>query len=196
MTTYKNYEICPFAPDESSTTSVDYATKRSIVASVAGTSRVVDAWGAPKQSHTLTLFADGRESINQVREFIARRKGRVVPFWLPIPGLVAAAPASAGAKNLSVISAGFASNVFPTGTRRFIFASGQGNQIMAAAAGPNTDSLTLEDGLLAPIAGGQSVPFLVLCRLATDEVELFFEHANFMHAAIPLVELFREPADA
>ena len=83
MTAYLTFDVLEIEPN-SRDQSPDGFT-RSFVRLDPGLGEVSvdDQGGTPIMSHSFSWFLDGRTNIDAFRTFIAARRGKAVPFWLP-----------------------------------------------------------------------------------------------------------------
>jgi hypothetical protein len=144
---------------------------------------------------------DGRAEIAAYRAWVARRRGRQAPFWLPTwqHDLVQALDAPAGSAALVVQKTGYTRYQFPQGARRYLCVTmldGSGaryyRHVVSAAEGDTTETLGLDSplSLTAAVAVGSCmVSFLQLVRLASDEPELAWHTRDVAEAQFDCVEL-------
>lgn len=198
---YKGYEVLTETADRGAATSARHARGLSVIASTVGRRLVLDRWGVPSVVRSFSWVAFGRPEVAALRAFIARRKGRVAPCWLPTgqADLTLAQSASAGADRLVIRRAGYASLVFPTGSgRRYITVSRQDGTLQAVQINSaldnqdGTETLVLSDTLHESYQAGAHFSYLVLCRLDSDEVRLAFTSPSVCEAQLSFVELPKE----
>jgi hypothetical protein len=142
---------------------------------------------------------DGRTEIQSYRDFIAARKGALVPVWVPTwnRDLEMDADLSAGNMNLSISKIGYTKFMFPTVARRhiaFLLADGTRHyrKITGASEGSSNEVLTLDGSIGVLIPKATMVCFLTLVRLATDEPELVWHNRDLAEAVLDFVELPKE----
>lgn len=192
---YKNIEVLSDRLDASAAEKSTLGSKLSIVSSTVGVARVIDQRGIPARARSIRLFAHGRKYISELRGFIARRKGRVVPFWLSgaSSALVSAAAAAAGTNKISVIACGYSDGVFVRAAGRYLDIAGQYVKVTSSVDNGNgTETLTLEDNLAGSVAAGDTISFLGIFRLSSDENRIDFEHVELASSGLDIVELGRE----
>lgn len=198
---YKGYEVLTETPDRGAATTARHERGLSVIASTVGKRLVLDRWGVPSVIRSFTWAAFGRPEVAALRAFIARRKGRVVPCWVPTgqADLTLAQAASAGADRITILRVGYASLVFPTGSgRRHLAVSkrdgtSQAVQITSAIDNQDgTESLVLDSTLPESYPAGAHMSYLVLCRLESDLVRLAFTTPHTAEAQLSFVELPKE----
>lgn len=201
MPIYQGFDVLELEPSATGERSTDYACSTFRHDSRVGKLRVADRSGvAVARPGGFVWLMEGRAEIQAYRDFIAARKGALVPFWVPSwqHDLVMAADLTAGNVSLLVSKIGYTKFMFPTAARRhlaFILADGTKyyRTVTAAAEGTDTETLTLASaiGVLVP-AASTMVSFLTLCRLAVDDPELTWHTRDVAEAVLDFVELPQE----
>jgi hypothetical protein len=142
---------------------------------------------------------DGRTEIQTYRDFIAARRGALVPVWVPTwnRDLEMDTDLSAGNVNLSISKIGYTKFMFPTAARRhiaFLLADGTRHyrRITGASEGGSNEVLTLDSSIGVLIPKATMVSLLTLCRLAKDEPELTWHNRDLAEAVLDFVELPKE----
>lgn len=140
-----------------------------------------------------------RAEIQVWRDFIAARRGALVPFWTPTwnRDLEMDADLAMGNANLSVSKIGYTKFMFPAVARRhvaFLLADGTRHyrKVTAASEGANNEVLTLDSGISVLAPKGTMVSFLTLTRLASDEPELAWHNRDLAESVLDFVELPKE----
>ncbi len=196
MTNYKGYELPDLTPNVESGTNSTASASLSIVSSAVGARHVRDRRGMPAMSRELTITATGLEQVQALRGFIARRKGRVVPFWLTTgqADAILALPAATGATALTIKSTGYA-GVFAVGNARRNLKLPNGQAVKATALttnGNGTETLYIDTPLTSPLAADAILICLVLCRLAGEDVALRFYSTHNAETTVGVIELPKE----
>ncbi len=201
MPTYQGFDVLELEPSATSERSTDYTRSVFRHDSRTGKLRVTDRSGvAVARPGGFVWLMEGRAEIQSYRDFIAARKGALVPFWVPSwqHDLLMAADLMAGNVSLLVSKIGYAKFMFPTVARRhiaFLLADGTKfyRKVTAAVEGTDTETLTFDSsiGVLVP-AASTMVSFLTLCRLAVDDPELTWHTRDVAEAILDFVELPQE----
>ena len=147
-----------------------------------------------------------RDEITACRAWLALRRGRLTPFWLPSGqhDLVLAADVAPGSVTMVIQASGYTRYQFPAAARRYLCVTlldGSGTRyyrrVTAAVAGVGTETLTL-DAAFGPTtvipAGRSRISFLHLVRLASDAPELQWHTRDTAEIALECVELPGEVA--
>lgn len=193
MKTYLNYEVFSQPLNEADPGQERRAGKLSVVSSSVGMSRVYDKRGFPVRTRTVNLVAAGAQAVQELRAFVLRRRGRVVPVWMRtgLADLVVATEAVVGATLVNLQSPQYAA-LFASGARSHLWIGGEPYEVQAATAGAMTTTVQLKVGLNAAVAAGARVEHLLLYRLSADEVAIDFEGTDFASAALELTEIPNE----
>ncbi len=146
----------------------------------------------------LTWICQSRSAVAALLAFLADRRGRAVPFWLPTwrQDLTLSQAALSGASTLRVHRTGYGERVFPTGPyRRRLALRPPGGTVAAREVlsvtdmGDGTEQLTLQATIPADLPLGSMVMHLMLCRLDRDLVPLEFTTTTLARATFPVREL-------
>jgi hypothetical protein len=199
--TYQGFEVLEIEPSATGERTNDYTRSIFRHDSRTGKLRAADRGGvAVVRPGGFIWLMEGRAEIQTYRDFIAARKGALVPFWVPTwqHDLQMATDLVSGNVNLSVVNIGYTKFMFPTPARRhlaFILADGTKyyRKVTAATEGTDTETMTLDSsiGVLVP-AASTMVSFLTLCRLAVDDPELAWHTRDVAEAVLDFVELPQE----
>lgn len=160
---------------------------------------VLDRSGTSFQEIEFPWFLSGRSDIQQFRDFVDRRMGSLVPFWVPTwrADLVLDADAPSNSAAISVKACGYSSRMFPSTARRYLaIRTPTGGWIYRKATSASevasSESIGLDSQLGVTLPAGTAVSFLVLCRLADDAAELDWKTAGIATAKTRFLELPRE----
>jgi hypothetical protein len=166
----------------------------------------VRTWPSPVLEHPFLWTLEGRAAITDFLHWVAWRRGRYAEFWMPAWrwDLPVAAAAGSGDDELVIAAIGYTAALFPHECRRHL-------AILTAAAGvititprrveaaidngDGTETLTLDLPLGVAVDADTPVGFLVLVRLASDDVDLVWHHREVVEATVRLVELPRQLAE-
>lgn len=201
MPTYQGSDVLELEPSDLGDRAMNYTRSVFRHDSRTGKLRVLDRSGvAILQPSGFVWLMEGRAEIQAYRDFIAARKGALVPFWVPTwrHDLQMSVDLASGNVNLSVTKIGYTKFMFSTPARRhlaFLLADGTKyyRKVTAAAESTDTETLTLDSSIsvLVP-AASTMLCFLTLCRLAVDDPELAWHNRDLAEAVLDLVELPQE----
>jgi hypothetical protein len=202
-TTYRGHDLLTVMPnarddrDQAARIAVAEVDPRTGQASRART------WPAPVLEHPFLWTLDGRAAITDFLHWVAWRRGRYAEFWMPAWrwDLPVAAAAGSGDDALVIADVGYTTAMFPFECRRHlaILTAAAGvitvtpRRVEAAVVnGDGTETLTLDLPLGVAVDADTPVGFLVLVRLASDEIDLVWHHRDVAETAVRLVELPRQ----
>lgn len=201
MTSYKNHEVLTAVKDRTADSNASLSRGLSIVASAVGKHLVLDRWGVPRIVRTFDYTALSRPEVAELKAFLARRRGRVVPCWVPTDNadLLLAQPALANEASLDVVAAGYTSNAFRGGNgRRHIAIKLAGGarfcaKVISCTENPDgTERLALDAAVPQTLPAGTAVSFLTLCRLESDASTITYMSPHVASARLSFVELPKE----
>lgn len=164
-----------------------------------GMTYVRDRSGISFQSFPFRWFIDGRAAVQTFRDFVDRRAGALVPFWVPTgrEDMTLSQQAASGSNAIVVRSAGYTARMFPDVSRRYLAIRNPNGGwlyrkvLSAGVAGEEeTIGLDAQHGVLLP--AGTAVSFLTLCRLQDDVAEIEWANTSFGEAQQRFVELPKE----
>jgi hypothetical protein len=159
---------------------------------------VRDRGGVSFQAIDFRWFLNGRDKAAAFRDFVYRRAGSLVPFWVPTwrEDLTVAQLANSGDSGIVVNACGYTSRMFPDRARRYIaIRNGQSwifRKVTSASSAGATETLTLDAQLGASISAGAVVSFLVLCRMSDDAASIDWQTTKFAEATTRFTELPKE----
>jgi hypothetical protein len=199
-TTYQGFDVLEIEP--SAVASREFTHRRSLahLDSRTGKLRARDRSGvAVVRPGGFVWLLDGRTEIQAYRDFIAARRGALVPVWVPTwnRDLEMDTDLAAGNVNLSISKIGYTKFMFTTVARRhiaFLLADGTRyyRKIIGASESSSNEVLTLDSSIGVPIPKATMVAFLTLCRLAVDDPELTWHNRDVAEAVLDFVELPKE----
>lgn len=140
----------------------------------------VAAW-----SGTVTISCETRAQTRAVRDFLDRRLGRLVPFWLPsmVADLTLASDVLNAASSLTIKAVGYSDTLFPPSlARRYLALYGADflpdcYKVTAASPGSGTETLSITPGAARAYSAPATVlSFLRYCRLDEDFAEFRWEN--------------------
>lgn len=157
---------------------------------------------APDWTRTILWRCYSRAEAAVLRDFLARRRGRAVPFWVPTfdEDFTLAADALTNASSLSVIAAGYSSLVFSLGPARHHLAlqATPGIPIYRKVSGAvdngnGTETLTLATSLDRDLSASRAlVSFLRYCRLDDEAPKIAWNTRDYCECELPVRELAAE----
>lgn len=154
---------------------------------------------APGWTRPVLWHCFSRAEAAELRAFLARRRGRAVPFWLPSydEDFTLLADALSGAGSLTVASAGYSTLVFPVGSSRRHLALQATPGVpfyrkLSAAVdnGNGTETLTLASSLDHDLLAAKAlISFLRYCRLDDDAPPIAWGARDYCECILPVREL-------
>lgn len=164
-----------------------------------GTIVVADRGGVSFQDGSFRWFLDGRDQIQQFRDFFDRRAGRLVPFWVPTwrEDLTIAQAAGAASTGIVVNDASYTARMFPDRARRYLAIQNPAGgwiyrKVTSSSQGTGTETLGLDSTLGVAIPAGTPVSFLVLSRVADDSAAIDWTSQTFAESSMKFSELPKE----
>jgi hypothetical protein len=205
-TVYKDYDVIDLLPDESQDSNITYRRSVHHLDSQTGVDDAWDRAGVPIVGRKpLHLILEGRQEIGRILIFLARRRGALVPFWLPTWASDLQMSANLGAEDTELVvqDVGYSAGPFQSPARRFLaFVLRDGTQyyrevLNAEPGAPGTEVLTLDEGLPDGLSKDHTlVSYLVLCRLAADDPGLIWQTSQVAEVMLETVEVPAEvPAE-
>jgi len=200
-TQYRGLDVLEVAPNFAN--AIKRTSSRSLIVLDAKTGDVtVETKSAsPIAATSIEWFLADRASIANFRDFLDRRKGRLVPFFAPSwdADLVLARDVLATDSTIRVQANGYSALLFPSVSRRDLaFLAVTGSRVYARVSnavnnGDGTETLTLS----APIgtaftASATQVSILELVRLGSDDLDLSWSSSTFSESSLPIVGVPRE----
>lgn len=146
----------------------------------------------------LRLILEGREAIHRLEVFLARRRGRLVPFWWPTwnSDLQMSANLGASETELLIKDVGYAAGPFANAARRHLALIAGAEviycrEVVDAAPGPpGIEILTLDAPTGVELIKDRTlISFLPLVRLAEDETRLLWHHSELAELILETQEL-------
>lgn len=167
----------------------------------AGKLRIVDRTGLPVvEPKGFRWLMDGRADIQVYRDFIAARKGALVPFWVPTwrHDLELVADILNTGNTVTISRVRYTTFMFPQTARRHVAiflpdGSKYYRKVIGASEATSTETLTLDSNIPVTVPkDGSMVSFLTLARLAVDDPQLDWHNRDLAEAVLDFVELPRE----
>lgn len=198
-TLYRGFDVLDDPIDQSQDFQSAYRRDLHHLDPQTGTDAVWDRAGVPiLERKPLRLLLEGREEIARALVLLARRRGALVPFWLPTWASDLQMSANLGAEDTELVvqDIGYAAGPFQSPARRFLaFILRDGMQYYrevwnAEPGAPGTEVLTLDEAL--PVALNKDrtlVSYLVLCRLAADDPGLLWQTTKVAEIALEVIEV-------
>lgn len=196
---YAGFDVLPDEPDRGQDQSLIFERSLHHLDPGTGVTAAWDRAGVPvvhRQAHRLIL--DGREAIDRLRGFLARRRGRLVPFWWPSwqSDLQMSANLTANDPDLTIKEIGYADGPFLSPARRrlaFIPKAAEiyYREVLAAEDGaPGMEALTLDDGVPVALSKDRTlISYLPFLRLADDEIKFLWQNSHFAELTLDTLEL-------
>lgn len=202
MTVYRGFEVLDFVePNRGDGTAWEYLRPMEVVSNPPGKSGFRDRFEGARLGHQFLWICRTRAEKVQLREWIDEHRGACVPFWVPSyrRDLELSDQVSASAIAFRVRRAGYARLVFGNGLQRrhvCFYAAGTApalfRGIISATESTDHEELGVDTAFPATLPIDTLVSFLVLVRLATDDVRIVHRGPSFATATLPLIELPQE----
>jgi hypothetical protein len=202
---YAGFDVLPDEPDRGQDQSLIFERSLHHLHPGTGATAAWDRSGLPivhRQAHRMLL--DGREAIDRLRGFLARRRGRLVPFWWPTwqSDLQMSANLTANDPDLVIKEIGYADGPFLDAARRRLAFIRQSDELYyreVTAAGPGdpgTEDLTLLEGIPITLSKDRTlVSYLAFLRLADDETKFLWRNCQYAEVTLDTIELPTEEAE-
>jgi hypothetical protein len=197
--TYQGFDVLEEEPDAGTDRTVTYTRSLHVLDGQTGLRAAWDRVGTPLVGRQpLTLLLEGREEIEAMQIFLARRCGRLSPFWQPTwaRDLQIYANLASGDPDLVIMACSYADGLFSDPARRhltFILPDGTPyyREVMDAAPGaPGTEVLTLDTSRPVTLdKDSMLISFLTLCRLAADDPTLHWHSDQVAETTLETVEI-------
>lgn len=199
MTAYLGYDVLDMmTPNRAADIRKDTSRKVIVSGSPHGIRGAFSPSGQPVDAIPVSWLAYGTVEIEALLAFIAARRGRVVPAWVPSGQQDFSPLAVVGATSLKFRKFGYTELMYPAflGRKRIVIYPPAGSPVYAAVVsasdnGDNTETIGT-DATLTPYAGliaSSNVSFLMLCRLLTDNVDLKWESHALVQCTMRFVEV-------
>jgi len=198
MTNYLGIEVLEISPNARDPREDGLDRSVSALDPGLGTRSVRGRSEAPAISTPVVWTCPDRAAIASMEAFLDAHRGRAVPFWLPSRrrDLMLAQAVGASDSSILIQSAGYARHMFPAQARRHLaFLNGATwiyRSVLAAAEGGGVETLTLNAPLGVALPGGALISHLLLCRLASDEIEITYITESVAEVTLPCSELPQE----
>lgn len=181
-TSYQTLTVFPYRPNWDQTRGVGYERKVEVMDNGIGPIFVEDQSGIAVETEGVRLLITDRADIEDLRQYVSARAGKLVPCWLPTfrSDVVPYATLLAGQTVWQVVAAEHAQ--FSGGPQRrdiqITMRDGTVHYrritLVAATADPEVEELTLDSSFTADLipSGVLLVSFMRVARLSTDTVEI------------------------
>jgi hypothetical protein len=202
-TLYRGHDLLTVMPNGREDRNQDAVTAVYMLDSLTGQVFGAERWVSPVHEWPFLWFLPDRSTINDFLWWVAERRGRYAPCWVPTwrRELTLRTAAGTADTTLTIEAVDYTANLFPLESRRHIAAvipaSGvytvYPRRVTAAVDnGDGTETLTLESAFGVALDSKSVLCFVVLCRLAEDGVVLSWPHPFAAEARTRFVELPRQ----
>jgi hypothetical protein len=199
--TYKGFEVLQLNYNRTGHVDEQLDRKFTLLRSKTGSRVIDDQAPAPNPMRPFTWTAMGLQEIATMREFLAQRRGRAIPFWLPSFqwDLALAEDVPQNQSSATIVHVRYKQQMWnATGARRHLAIWSLGSTDMdlcqiTAATDPG-DNLT-EILTLDPVASrtydrnSTVLSFLKFCRLEDDQTEIRYLSPTVAESVIRVREL-------
>lgn len=201
MTTYAGFDLLDLTnPNREGSGRVTFNRLASMADNRTGKRTVDDRAGVAIPRHTFAWFARGKSEIAVLKSFIAARKGRAIPFWVPTycRDLVLSRAITAGDGTIYVSNNGYTRYQYPyTSRQRIAIFSADGSFIVrkittAIEISTTEESLILDSNIPGNMSGDTLISFLPLCRLTDDDIAITWHNQELAEALFSFTEIPKE----
>lgn len=199
---FKGFDVLETPPNWVNDLKRTYARSTITMDPKIGPITVNDRGGTAIVSHELPWWLDSHAKITELRAFLVRRQGQLVPFWTPTwdQDLVMSGDAIVGSSVINIATVYYTRFFFPNRSRRFLALIPIGNGAIryvevsgSVDNGDGTESLSLTAPLSADVlAATTMISFLTFCRLGSDDLKILWSSTEFAEASVPIQEVPRE----
>jgi hypothetical protein len=195
MTTYLGIEVLEASPNTREDPSDSFHRSLYVKDPGSGKRNVRARDTCPKVTRPYIWTCQNRAEIQALKEWFSRRRGRLVPFWIPTgrQDLLLAQDVGSSDPGISIQSCGYAQFLFPSPARRHLAFIAHGSlvyrQVLSATEMNGTDNLGLSSPLGMAFPKNGLVSFLVLARLASDDLEMVYHTESIAEATLHYIEI-------
>lgn len=153
---------------------------------------------APALSWPVTWTCQDRAAIVAMEAFLDARRGRAVPFWIPSRrrDLILAQAVGAADTTIQIRATGYTRHLFPVPARRHLAFLNGGSWIYravtASVEGAGVETLTLASSPGVALPSDALVSQLLLCRLASDDLDITYLTESVAEVVLPCFETPQE----
>lgn len=198
MTSYLGFDVLEISPNARDPREDAFLRSVATFDPVLGRSVTRSRDAAPQGRRPLLWTCANRAEIVAFQAFLAARKGRLVPFWMPSrrQDLLLNQSVAAADPGIVIRATGYTRFMFPVPGRRHLAFLAGGSWVIrsvdSSAEGGASESLQLSSPLGVSLPSSALVCHLLYCRLAADEVELIYHTDSIAEAQIDYLEIPRE----
>ena len=199
MTTYQGLDVLDFlTPDRGDGIDHEFLRPQDVVANPMGRERYRAKFEGSRLGWSFRWHATTRAEKRTLREWIDDHRGRAIPFWVPSYSrdLVVHEGASIGAEAIKIEKVEYTRQVFNNGNQRRHLAIWEDGIVPSQFRGVTTavetssyDQVGIDDPLAVAITTGTYLSWLLLVRLAEDEIDIEHHGPTYAVADVPLIEL-------
>lgn len=195
MPTYLGYDVLTIRTNASDTDEVSQIREFSVHDPLIGSRAITVRDTVPKLKIPYKRLCTSKSDIIAAKNWFKALKGRAVPFWFPSSrfDLVVAQTIQSTDVSLSVLSVGYTPNMYPYSSRRhLVFPSTTGDlyrKITSASDNGVTETLGFTGSLGKSFAVGTKLSYLLLCRLASDDLSISYHNDSIAEIALEFIEV-------
>jgi hypothetical protein len=205
-TYYRGHDLLTEMPNAREDRDQAMRTESDVFDNAVGQVAIARVWGSPVLDHPFLWYFEERSRLNDFLWWCALRRGKYAPLWVPTwrQDLLLADAIAADATALVVRATGYTALHFPSEARRHLVAIVAGGGAItlyprrvteAVDNEDGTETLTIEEPFGVALDADAMLSFLVLARLADDEVTIQWElPSGVAEAQTRFVELPRQVA--
>jgi hypothetical protein len=204
-TTHRDVEVLDYmSPNRADSVKKETSRKVVVIGPSHGLRKATALSEQPVEAIPIRWLASGLDEIDLLLYFVGARKGKARPVWIP-SGQQDFVPVSmtalGGTAYLVFQKFGYAELMYPAylGRKDVAIYPADGSEPVYASVtfavdnGDGTETITLDNGAaLAPLAAGiatAKISFLLLCRLASDDVEISWATNTVAESTLKFIEV-------
>lgn len=195
---YEGYNIFDLQVNWADNPTERLARNMTVLENVTGRPLVRSHTAGPIGALDVLFTLEGRDQIKEFRSWLKSFRGRQVPVWLPTWQRDLEATQDLTGSSITVESVGYAGWLYPHAARkhlaiidytRTIYPVG----VTSASDNGTTETLGISPALASTLTAEHTmISFLVLARLAQDEVTMDYHGHSLVDVAMRFIEVPRE----
>lgn len=199
MTTYQGLQVLDIVtPDRGGGIDHEFLRPMDVIANPKGRERFRAKFEGQRLGWSFVWFLQGRQAKRDLRDWIDDHRGRAVPFWVPTYSrdLVVHENADSTAQAIKIERVQYARQVFGNGYQRRHLAIWEAGTVPSRFRGVTSateaatyDQIGIDAAIGVNITTATMLSYMLLVRLADDDVEIDHHGPEFGIATVPLIEL-------
>lgn len=203
MTTYQGFQVLDLlSPDRAEGIEHEFLRPMDVLANPIGRERFRARMSGQRRGYAFRWVCESRADKRTLREWVDDHRGAAIPFWLPTYSrdLVVFEGAGTTAEAIKIERTEYTRQLFPNGYHRRHLAIWESGSIPSRFRGVTSaeefqgyEQIGIDAALGTTITTDTLLSFLLLVRLAVDEISIEHHGPEFAVADVPVIEL---PAEA